>query len=86
MSRFGKLRRALLASDPHCAYCGDELTLRNSSIDHIVPRAAGGSSEQSNIVLACRRCNFRKADLRSDELLAWTNRVLQVCGCSADRD
>jgi 5-methylcytosine-specific restriction endonuclease McrA len=45
-----------------CQYCGrkpkgDELT-----IDHVVPRAQGGTSTWENCVLACIRCNHSKAD------------------------
>jgi len=36
---------------------GDELT-----IDHVVPRAQGGTSTWDNCVLACIGCNKRKAD------------------------
>jgi len=45
-----------------CQYCsrqpgGEELT-----IDHVVPRAQGGTSTWENCVLACVECNARKAD------------------------
>jgi 5-methylcytosine-specific restriction endonuclease McrA len=45
-----------------CQYClrqpgGDELT-----IDHVVPRSQGGQSTWDNCVLACMKCNKRKAD------------------------
>ena len=32
------------------------------SIDHIVPRSRGGTSTWENCVLACMRCNRRKAN------------------------
>jgi len=41
-----------------CAYCG----ARGNTIDHIVPVSRGGRSTWDNTVLACRRCNHRKAD------------------------
>ena len=43
-----------------CQYCGAvnaELT-----IDHIIPRSVGGSSNWLNVVTACKRCNSRKSD------------------------
>ncbi len=43
-----------------CQYCGAvnvELT-----IDHIIPRSMGGSSNWLNVVAACKRCNSRKSD------------------------
>lgn len=78
MSRFGKLRRRLLSEDPRCVYCGEIVTIRNSSIDHVVPRSAGGVSSQRNLVLACAKCNQRKADLSPREIVAWARRVANV--------
>jgi 5-methylcytosine-specific restriction endonuclease McrA len=41
-----------------CAYCGAEnLPLQ---IEHIVPKARGGSDRVSNLTLACESCNQRK--------------------------
>jgi 5-methylcytosine-specific restriction endonuclease McrA len=33
-----------------------------STVDHIVPRALGGSNHLSNLVAVCRRCNFGAGD------------------------
>ena len=41
-----------------CVYCGAENTPLN--IDHVVPRAKGGSDRVSNLVLACTECNQKK--------------------------
>ncbi|MCB0003834.1 MAG: HNH endonuclease, partial [Anaerolineae bacterium] len=32
------------------------------TIDHIVPQALGGSSDEDNLCLACWRCNLLKRD------------------------
>jgi 5-methylcytosine-specific restriction endonuclease McrA len=41
-----------------CAYCGKkDIPLQ---IEHIVPRAKGGSSSASNLCLACEKCNQMK--------------------------
>lgn len=54
-------RHSVLARDNFtCQYCGGrgkELT-----IDHIVPRWAGGANAWDNMVACCRRCNLKKAD------------------------
>ena len=47
-----------------CAYCGDEAD--SMTMDHIVPRAQGGSHTWENVVAACRRCNHKKGN-RSPE-------------------
>ena len=31
------------------------------TVDHIVPRARGGTADESNLWMACRRCNESKA-------------------------
>jgi len=41
-----------------CVYCGAENVPLN--IDHVVPRAKGGSNRVSNLVLACVKCNQKK--------------------------
>jgi 5-methylcytosine-specific restriction endonuclease McrA len=41
-----------------CGYCGG----RGHTIDHIVPQSRGGGDTWENTVLACARCNARKAD------------------------
>ena len=41
-----------------CTYCGKEnIPLQ---VEHIVPRASGGSNRVSNLCLACEKCNQRK--------------------------
>lgn len=45
-----------------CQYCGDQPGLDALTIDHVVPRAAGGPTSWTNCVAACVRCNGRKAD------------------------
>lgn len=42
-----------------CAYC--DKTDVPLQIEHIVPRAAGGSNRASNLTLACEYCNQKKA-------------------------
>ena len=42
-----------------CEYCLAFETLSNSSfeVEHIQPRHAGGSDDESNLALSCRACN-----------------------------
>lgn len=52
-------KQGVLVRDRHrCAYCHG----RGDTIDHVVPRAAGGRSEWLNTVAACQPCNGRKRD------------------------
>ncbi len=43
-----------------CLYCGSTITLLTSELDHIVPRAKGGSGRRDNLVAVCRECNADK--------------------------
>ncbi|MEO3856846.1 RNA-guided endonuclease IscB [Acrocarpospora sp. B8E8] len=50
-----------------CVYCGREnLPLQ---VDHLHPRARGGSNRISNLTLACRRCNQAKNATLVEEFL-----------------
>lgn len=45
-----------------CQYCGAQPGSEELTIDHVLPRAQGGTSTWENCVLACVECNARKAD------------------------
>ena len=55
-----KIRQRILIRDGYaCQYCGvDEL--KELTIDHIVPLARNGTDDDSNLITACKRCNFSK--------------------------
>ena len=54
-------RRAVFARDDWtCQYCGAR---SNLTVDHVIPRSKGGSSEWENIVASCAPCNRRKGNL-----------------------
>ncbi len=45
-----------------CQYCGAKPAIQDLSIDHVIPRSRRGKSNWENCVLACLRCNRRKAN------------------------
>jgi len=56
-------RRNLFLRDNHtCQYCGRRAPTDRMSVDHVQPRSRGGSTSWENCVLACVRCNARKAN------------------------
>jgi 5-methylcytosine-specific restriction endonuclease McrA len=58
-----------------CAYCGvQNMPLQ---VEHIVPRACGGSNRVSNLTLACQPCNQRKGSRSIDEFLKGKPDVLR---------
>jgi len=48
-----------------CAYCG--ATGVPFQIEHIIPKARGGSNRVSNLTLACEPCNTRKGTQTAEE-------------------
>jgi 5-methylcytosine-specific restriction endonuclease McrA len=51
----------VLRAQPACAVCGTPGDANNPlSVDHIVPKAAGGSDDPRNLGPLCRRHNSAK--------------------------
>ena len=46
-----------------CYYCGEELTTKNRTLDHIYPRSWGGISLPDNLRPSCKACNQKKSDM-----------------------
>lgn len=59
-----------------CAYCGAKDT--PLQIEHIKPRAAGGSNSVTNLTLACKPCNKRKGTQPIQQFLAKKPTVLKA--------
>ena len=58
----------LIRDQQRCRYCGLELDPFVDddhplflTVDHVMPRCLGGTSEFKNLVVACRPCNQRKS-------------------------
>lgn len=50
-----------------CAYCGQTPPKVLLEVDHVVPRAAGGSDDMENLVTSCQDCNRGKSDKLLEE-------------------
>jgi hypothetical protein len=49
-----------------CVYCGQNLkgaAATDVTLDHLLPRSAGGSNDATNLVTACRSCNCSRQDM-----------------------
>jgi 5-methylcytosine-specific restriction endonuclease McrA len=56
-------RRNIYKRDRYtCQYCGIQPGSEELTIDHVLPRSQGGTSNWENCVLACVNCNKRKAN------------------------
>jgi len=45
-----------------CQYCGNKVSKSDFTYDHVVPRSQGGKTVWTNVVIACLRCNQKKAN------------------------
>jgi HNH endonuclease len=52
-------RRVRQQAGNRCGYClsGETLLGMPMEFDHLIPQAAGGTTHEENLWLACRRCN-----------------------------
>ena len=57
--RFSR-RNVYLRDNHRCQYCGLVFSPADLTLDHVVPRVAGGKTSWTNVVAACASCNRRK--------------------------
>jgi HNH endonuclease len=57
-------RRVRAAAGNRCGYClsPQHLVMARLEIEHLVPRAKGGSHDEANLWLSCPICNRHKSD------------------------
>jgi len=57
-------KRAILERDDfQCQYCGQSLSLKTATLDHVFPRGKGGRTTFENTVASCHPCNNGKGDI-----------------------
>lgn len=61
-----------LKSRPFCHYCCGRLTVKNRTVDHVIPLSRGGKHCPDNLVAACKSCNCSKGTRLLSE---WTWRM-----------
>jgi 5-methylcytosine-specific restriction endonuclease McrA len=90
--KLNKLLRLHTREQGRCFYCGVRVNLhtvktlgtrwpdaRAATMDHIIPRSAGGGSTEDNLVLACYGCNNRRSDQPASDFLASLQQESQPC-------
>lgn len=56
-----QVRAALLEqTEWRCEYCECELSWKGSEIEHMIPRARGGTDHFVNLTISCKSCNCSK--------------------------
>jgi len=58
-----------------CHYCGNRVSPKSLTMDHIIPISRGGKSTKGNVVTACRECNTLKKQLLPME---WEQYLSQI--------
>lgn len=43
-----------------CQYCGCDVDGKTATVDHVLPLSKGGGSSWTNLVTACKKCNYTK--------------------------
>jgi len=61
-------RHLYLRDQKQCQYCAVGLRFDEMTIDHVLPRASGGTTCWTNVVAACFDCNQEKADSLLEEI------------------
>ncbi|MEG4347225.1 RNA-guided endonuclease IscB [Microcoleus sp. A003_D6] len=69
--------------DRTCAYCG--VTNTPLQVEHIHPKAKGGSNRISNLCLACENCNIRKGTQNIEQFLSKKPDILKKILSQAKR-
>jgi len=59
--RWSKTRAAFLRRNPECVACGAPAT----DVDHILPKAQGGSDDWSNLRALCHSCHSKRTRAQS---------------------
>jgi len=54
--------RVVRRDNSTCQICGKHLRDEEIELDHRIPLSKGGSSEEANLRVTCRKCNRRKSD------------------------
>lgn len=51
----------------HCAYCGTPINRLEMQVDHVTALHRGGTNDLSNLMPACRPCNYYKGTMTIEE-------------------
>ena len=60
-----KKRSKVLLEFPMCVQCGSKDSLE---VDHIVPKALGGSDDDKNLQVLCNKCHKKKSSKDADRI------------------
>jgi 5-methylcytosine-specific restriction endonuclease McrA len=67
-----------------CFYCLRRFVARGRVLDHVVPRARGGSNSYRNLVSCCVECNTRKGETVAEDFLRTLYRLRRLTSAELD--
>lgn len=50
-----------------CYYCNEPLSFRQATVEHLIPRARGGTNSRDNVTISCGPCNHNRRDFTHEE-------------------
>lgn len=56
-------KQILKKTHSKCACCGKQLTIKNMTVEHIIPISRGGSYVIKNLIALCEDCNLMKGNM-----------------------
>jgi len=59
--RFSR-KNVWIRDEGRCQYCNTLVSIKNFTLDHVIPRTLGGTTLWTNVVTSCASCNQRKGD------------------------
>jgi 5-methylcytosine-specific restriction endonuclease McrA len=71
-------RNVYIRDNFKCQYCYNPFSVDQLSLDHVIPRSAGGKLTWQNTVTCCKQCNFRKGSALPDQLPALNMRLRSI--------
>lgn len=72
-----ELKEVILHQEYRCYLTGEQLTVDNYSLDHIVPSSKGGTNNKENLGVVTRKVNYMKRDLSVEEFVNYCELVLR---------
>ena len=67
-----------------CFYCLRRFVAGGRVLDHVVPRARGGSNSYRNLVSCCVECNTRKGETAAEDFLRTLFRLRRLTSAELD--
>jgi len=60
-----------------CFYCGEKVTEKNATLDHLIPQCKGGENTKSNLKTCCHLCNGIKSGKTYEEAAPYLLKSIQ---------